>query len=106
MFSDRDSERRSFEERERRLDAWADTERERDRAEAERAAENDADDERRQLEYRAHDADAEARSSCADEHQRVARSRPEIGADVERGPDRGDDDAEHEQHDAQPSPSC
>ena len=41
-FSDRDSERRSFEQRERRLDAWADTERERDRADAERAAENDA----------------------------------------------------------------
>ena len=87
--SDGDCERRSFEQRERRLDARADTERERDRADAERAAENDADDERRQLEYRAHDADAEARSSCADEHQRVARSRTEIGADVERSRSRG-----------------
>jgi hypothetical protein len=103
-FSDSDRERRSFEERERRLDARADPQRVRDRTDAEGTAENDADGERRQLEDCAHNADAEVRPSCADEHQRVARSRPEIGSDVKRGPDRGDDDAEHEQNDAHAEP--
>ncbi|MDH2416420.1 MFS transporter [Nocardioides sp. CER19] len=82
------------------LGEGADGEREDDRPDAERSAEQQADDHDRHLERGAHQPDREAGAPHEAGHQPVAWSATELGADVHRRGQRAEHDAAEHQGDA------